>query len=58
MMHCSMKNDDALGGLESIARAGGEGPEGAAVAEKFVAKLKGVYGDEYVPTITEGVKEL
>ncbi|MEA1895960.1 MAG: hypothetical protein U9N36_12365, partial [Euryarchaeota archaeon] len=51
-------SDDALDGLESIARAGGEGPEGKAVAEKFVATLKGKYGDEYVQNTAEGVKEL
>ncbi|MEA1895625.1 MAG: hypothetical protein U9N36_10590, partial [Euryarchaeota archaeon] len=51
-------SDDALGGLESIARAGGEGPEGNAVAEAFVATLKGKYGDEYVQKTAEGVKEL
>nr|QNO42212.1 hypothetical protein DNDEFCBC_00001 [Methanosarcinales archaeon ANME-2c ERB4] len=51
-------SDDALDGLESIARAGGEGPEGNAVAEKFVAKLTGEYGDEYTQKIAKGVKEL
>ncbi|PXF55045.1 MAG: hypothetical protein C4B59_17615, partial [Candidatus Methanogaster sp.] len=51
-------SDDALDGLESIARAGGEGPEGKAVAEKFVATLTEEYGDEYVQKIAKSVKEL
>nr|QNO42250.1 hypothetical protein LDHBDEKG_00001 [Methanosarcinales archaeon ANME-2c ERB4] len=51
-------SDDALDGLESIARAGGEGPEGNAVAEAFVDGLKELYGDEYTQKIAKGVKEL
>jgi phage-related protein len=51
-------SDNALDGLESIARAGGEGPEGKAVAEKFVATLTEEYGDGYVQKIAKGVNEL
>ncbi|MEA1999079.1 MAG: hypothetical protein U9N61_07150, partial [Euryarchaeota archaeon] len=51
-------SDDALSGLESIARAGGEGPEGKAVAEKFVKILKDEVSDEYAEKIAKNVKEL
>jgi hypothetical protein len=51
-------SDDALAGLESIARAGGEGPEGKAVAEKFVEVVKDKVSDEYAEKIAKNVKEL
>jgi hypothetical protein len=51
-------SDDALWGLESIARAGGEGPEGKAVAEKFVKVVKGKVSDKYAEKIAKNVKEL
>ncbi|MEA1895448.1 MAG: hypothetical protein U9N36_09675, partial [Euryarchaeota archaeon] len=51
-------SDDALDGLESIARAGGEGPEGKAVAEGFVELVKDEVSDEYAEKIAKNIKEL
>ncbi|PXF57224.1 MAG: hypothetical protein C4B59_15605, partial [Candidatus Methanogaster sp.] len=51
-------SDDALDGLESIARAGGEGPEGKAVAEKFVEVVQDKVSDKYAEKTAKNVKEL